>query len=55
MYIYCFAIQRRMNFYYMQTFFSLGFGDIGELKIDTLLHQNPHTFDEVYGNVKMLE
>lgn len=52
---YCFAIQRRMNFYYMQTFFSLGFGDIGELKIDTLLHHNPHTFDEVYGNVKMLE
>lgn len=51
----CFAIQRRMNLYYMQTFFSLGLGDIGELKINALLHQNPHTFDEVYGNVKMLE
>lgn len=39
----------------MQTFFSLGFGDIGELKINALLRQNPHTFDEVYGYVKMLE
>lgn len=42
---YCFAIQRRMNFYYMQTFFSLGLGDIGELKINVLLHQNPYTLD----------
>lgn len=44
-----------MNFYYMQTFFSLGLGDIGELKINVLLHQNSYSFDEVYGNVKMLE
>lgn len=51
----CFAIQRRMNLYYMQTFFSLGLGDIGELKINVLLHQNYYSFDEVYGNFKMLE
>lgn len=41
-----------MNFYYMQTFFSLGLGDIGELKINVLLHQNSYSFDEVYGNLK---
>lgn len=51
----CYAIQRRMNLYYMQTFFSLGLGDIGELKINVLLHQNYYSFDEVYGNFKMLE
>lgn len=52
---YWFAIQRRMNLYNMQTFFSLGLRDIGELKINVLLHQNYYSFDEVYGNFKMLE
>lgn len=51
----CLAIQRRMDLYYMQTFFSLGLGDIGELKINVLLHQNSYSFDEVYVNFKMLE